>query len=195
MTYKELLGLVATLIAFVSYIPYFRDIFQGRTKPHAFSWLIWGVLTGIGFFGQLAGNAGPGAWVTGFTAIICAVIAVYANFKGKRNIAPVDWLFLAGAGLSLYFWYLTKDPFISVVLITIIDALGFLPTFRKSFNKPHEETASTYALSGFKFVLSLFALNNFSVITALYPASLVLMNWIFVVMVFIRRRQLHRFNS
>jgi hypothetical protein len=70
MDYKTILGLVATGIAFVSYLPYFRDILANRTKPHAFSWLVWASLTGISFFGQLAVGAGPGAWVMGFTAAV-----------------------------------------------------------------------------------------------------------------------------
>jgi hypothetical protein len=150
------------------------------------------VLTGIGFFGQVSGGAGPGAWVSGFTAIVCIIIFAFALVKGKRNIAMVDWLFLAGAGIALYFWYLTKNPFISVILISVIDALGFLPTFRKSYFKPYEETLSTYALSGFKFVISLIALNTFSVVTAFYPASLVFMNWLFVGLVIVRRNQLSK---
>jgi hypothetical protein len=191
MNYKELLGILATAIALISYIPYFRDIFAGKTKPHAFSWFIWGLLTAIGFFGQVADNAGPGAWVTGFTALICFGIAVTALLKGQKDtIVLVDWLSLVGAGVALSFWYLTKGPLLSVILITLIDALGFFPTFRKSFYKPQEETKITYFLSGLKFVVALFALQNFSIITTLYPISLVVMNWLFVVMVTVRKRQL-----
>jgi len=90
VNYKEYLGFTATAIAFVSYLPYFRDIFANKTKPHAFSWLVWGALTAIGFAGQVAGHAGPGAWVTGFTALICFLIFIAALFKGKKNIVFVD---------------------------------------------------------------------------------------------------------
>lgn len=190
MDYRVLLGILATLIAVYSYIPYFKDIFKGKTKPHAFSWLIWSVLTGIAFFGQLTDNAGPGAWVTGFTAIICFAIFLVGLKVGKHNITTIDWISLLGAGISLLFWYSTNSPLISVILITIIDAFGFFPTFRKSFSKPNEETLTTYALSGLKFLIALAALENVSVVTALYPASLVLMNWAFVGMLIIRRRKL-----
>lgn len=191
MDYKQLLGILATIIAFIGYVPYFKDIFAGRTKPHAFSWFIWGSLTAIAFFGQVFDNGGPGAWVTGFTAIICFIISFLGLKKGEKNITFIDWMSLIGACIALIFWVITKGPLLSVILITIIDALGFIPTFRKSFTKPREETISTYVLSGLKFIIGILALNNFSIVTALYPFSLVVMNWAFVGMLIIRRKQTH----
>lgn len=111
MDYKDILGITTVVIAFVSYVPYFRDIFSGRTKPHAFSWLVWGVLTGIAFFGQIADNAGPGAWVMGFTALICFLIFLAALIRGEKDIVLVDWLSLLGTGIALVFWYLTGGAF------------------------------------------------------------------------------------
>jgi hypothetical protein len=190
MGYRDVIGVVATVIALISYVPYFRDIVARKTRPHAFTWLIWGLLTVIAFVGQLAGHAGPGAWVTGFTALVCIVIAGIAAFDGEHNIARLDWFALAGAGLALIAWFLTRGPLLSVILITIIDEIGFIPTLRKSYHRPHEETVSTFVMSGFKWVLGLVALERFTVTTALFPLSIVLASWFFVVMLLIRRRQL-----
>jgi hypothetical protein len=190
LTYQALLGGLATIIAFFSYIPYFKDIFAGKTKPHVISWFIWGLLTGIGFLGQISDNAGAGAWVTGFTACICFGIFVAALRNGEKCITRTDWLCLVAAGISLSLWYFTKTPLLSLILITVVDALGFIPTFRKSYVKPFEETLSTYFLSGLKYIIALFALSNFSILTSLYPISLIIMNWLFIGVVVMRRRQL-----
>ncbi len=190
MDYKIVLGIIATVIAFIGYIPYFKNIFKGKTKPHAFSWLIWGAMTAIGFAAQISGNAGPGAWVTGFTSVVTFSIFVLALFKGEKNIVLTDWLSLGGAGLSLLLWYITSGPLFSVILIVIIDAFGFFPTFRKAFHKPFEETAITFFLSGLKFVFAVFALENYSIITWLYPLYLIVANWSFVAMLIIRRKTL-----
>lgn len=190
MSYKDILGIIAIIIAIISYIPYIRDIFTNKTKPHAFSWLVWGILTGIAFFGQLVGDGGPGAWVTGFTALVCLIIFVFGLTKGRQNIIFVDWFCLFAAGIALWLWFITKGPLLSVLLITLVDAIGFLPTFRKSYMKPYEETSITYSLSGIKFIFAIFALHTISIITALYPLSLVIMNGLFVVMVTIRKKQL-----
>jgi len=190
--YKMILGTIAILIALAGYVPYFRDIFAGKTKPHAFSWLVWALLTGIAFFGQIFDRGGAGAWVTGFTAIVSFVIFFLALQRGEKNITLSDKWSLGGAGVALVLWYFTNSPLGSVILITIIDALGFYPTFRKSYHKPHEETMLTFFLSGLKFVIAILALQHYSVVTYLYPASLVLMNFIFVGLLIVRRRQLKK---
>ena len=41
-------------------------------------------------------------------------------------------------------WFFTKTPLFSVILITIIDALGFIPTFRKSYIKKSTFKSITY---------------------------------------------------
>jgi hypothetical protein len=130
--YRVVLGAAATLMAVAGYLPYFRDLLSGRTRPHAFTWLVWGVLTAIAFGGQVTNRGGPGAWVTGFTAAVSFVIFLAALRQGDRNIVPVDWLCLAGAAVALALWAVTDRPLLAVILITVIDALGFLPTIRKS---------------------------------------------------------------
>lgn len=186
---KIALGIIATVMALVSYIPYIRNMITGKTKPHAFSWLVWGILTAIAFVGQVSEGAGPGAWVTGFTACVSFFIFITALRTREKDISNSDWLSLVGAGFALLLWWATSGPLLAVILITLIDALGFFPTFRKSYNKPYEETAITFAISALKFVVAIIALENLTPVTWLYPASLVFMNGIFVVMLLIRRKQ------
>lgn len=185
---KTALGIIATVIAFYSYIPYFRDIFRGKTKPHAFSWFIWLLLTAIGFLAQISDGGGAGAWATGFTALVAFFIFLTALRHGEKEITKSDWVCLTGALLAIGVWPFTDTPLLSVILITLIDALGFIPTFRKAYKKPHEETLQTYALSAIKFAIAIVALSNYSIVTILYPASLVVMNSLFVCMLLTRRR-------
>jgi hypothetical protein len=186
---KALIGSAALLLTAAAYYFYFRDIFAGRTKPHAYTWLIWGVLTAIAFAGQVSVGGGPGAWVTGATALISLVICAFAFRRGEHRITRFDKLNLAGAGLALGLWSLTDGPLLSVVLVTLIDLLGFLPTIRKSYHRPHEETLAAYALAGLKFAIALFALESYSVAAWLYPASLVATNAGFVVLLLVWRRR------
>ncbi len=44
---KNVVGVVAIVLTFVAYTPYFLDLFKGKTKPHIFSWLIWTIVTSI----------------------------------------------------------------------------------------------------------------------------------------------------
>ncbi len=190
MTNSEMIAVVSVVMTVIGYSFYFRDIFAGKTKPHAFSWLVWATLTGIAFFGQREGGAGAGAWVTATTALISFVIFFLALTKGEKDIRVSDKLNLLGAGVALALWAITSSPLISIILITIIDFLGFLPTIRKSYRKPHQETLIHYVFAGLKFVLGILALESYTVTTWLYPLSLVLANWLFIVFSVIRRKQL-----
>lgn len=186
---QTLLGSVAVIIGIVSYIPYLRHLFAGKTKPHAFSWFVWFMINAIAFSAQISAGAGAGAWVTGFTGIACLVVTIAAWKVGRQNITRLDWLFFAGALGALAVWAVTDDPLWSVILITGIDALAFIPTFRKSYHKPDEETASVYALSAVKFAVSLAALSTVTLTTVLYPLSLVITNGLFAALILWRRNQ------
>ncbi len=189
-SYKTLVGMVAVGVAAVSYIPYFRDIFAGKTKPHAFSWLVWGVLNGIVFIGQIADGGRAGAWVVGFTAVVTLSIFFIALKKGEKDIRLFDWLCLVGAGIALIPWLVTNDPLLSVILVTIIDLFGFVPTIRKSYTKPHEETLITYILSTVKYFLGIIALQNYSWVTVLFPVAMVVVHIFFIALLIVRRRQI-----
>jgi hypothetical protein len=187
--YKNIVGITAIGVAIISYIPYFGDIFAGKTKPHAFSWLVWGVLNAIVFFGQLSDGGGAGSWVVGFTAAVTLSIFFIALKKGEKNIVAFDWFCLVGAGAALVPWLITNDPLLSVILVTIIDLLGFIPTIRKSYEKPHQETLITFALSTVKYFLAIVALQNYSWVTALFPLAMVIANIFFVALLIVRRKQ------
>jgi len=192
METKTIIALVSIAMTIFGYSFYFKDIFAGKTKPHAFSWLVWATLTSIAFFGQLSAGAGPGAWVTATTAVISFVIFWLALTRGEKDITKSDKIFLGASFFAIIPWLLTKDPLISIILVTVIDFLGFLPTIRKSIKKPYEETLIHYVFAGLKFLLAIIALDNYTLVTWLYPASLVLANWFFIVLLLVQRRKVSK---
>ena len=121
---------------------------------------------------------------------MCFLIAGLSFFKGTFDPTRSDWGTFIAALAAIPLWLATDNPLYAVILITIIDALAFWPTIRKAYFYPREELMFTYTLSGLKFFIALLATQSFSLITVLYPASLVLMNWLFVAMVLARRRVL-----
>jgi hypothetical protein len=190
-TLQENVGAFAVLLGFIGYAFYIRGIIQGTVKPHFFSWFVWAVLTAIACVAQIVAGGGPGAWVTGVTALMSMVFALVGLGSSSRSlIAKSDWVYFIGALLAIVPWLSTGDPLWSVVMITVIDAVAFVPTFRKAYLHPCTENVLTYALSGLKFVFGIVALSSLTLTTALYPASLVVANCAFVAMLLWRRRQL-----
>lgn len=190
--YKAILGAVAVIVGLIGYIPYYRDVLRGTTKPHPFSWIGFALLLGITFFAQIATGAGPGAWVNGISALGVFGVAILALTRGEKNVTTFDWVCFVGGLLGIVLWHLTSNPLTAVVVVTTVDVVVFLPTYRKAYLKPHEETASLFVLSTLKYFISLFALSSFNFTTALFPISLVISNGAFVLLLFLRRQRLRK---
>src|SRR3989339_1216413 len=181
--FKNILGIVATILVFFGYIPYIRDIVKGKTKPHVYSWFIWGFVTLIAFALQLSDKAGSGAFVTLAAAIMCFVVIIFGFiYKSKVKIVKSDTIFLIFAIISLGLWLIAKQPVLSVILTVIIDLLGFAPTIRKSWNNPFSETLTFYYLNSIRFGLAIIALQKYSLLTALYPITWLMANILFALM-------------
>lgn len=191
MDFHDSIGFLAAGLAVYAYVPYFIGIAKGKTRPHVFTWLLWSMLTGIGGAAQVAAGGGAGTWVILTSSVMCFFVFLFALKRGERNITRSDWASFIAALMALPLWYFTKDPLWSVLLVIAIDAMAFYPTFRKSWNKPHEEVVQSYLLSGIKFALGVIALEQLSLTTALYPAYLTGINFFFVAVLMWRRKVLN----
>lgn len=189
MDFHEILGALSVTIGIVSFIPYFRDIYRGTTKPHPFSWLIWGLLDTTVFAAQIVKGAGAGSWAMAVTLVFTFVIAGISFRKGEMRITRIDWVCLAGGLGGIAAWALTSDPLYGVIIVTLTNAAAMIPTMRKSYLRPHEETMSMYALAVAKWVPALLAMESFTPTNWLFPASLVFWNSALVLLLYVRRKQ------
>ncbi len=191
MELKLVFGILSAIVAVLCFIPYFRDIFKKRAKPHAYTWLLWSILQTIGVLAQLKEGAGYGVLALAIGAFFCFSIFLLSIKFGTKNITKFDTACLVAALLAIVFYVSLRDPLWSVILVTIIDLVAFLPTVRKAYSAPWTETMSTYALSGTSTLLSIIALQSYSVSTVLYLASLLVTNWSFVLILFLRRKTIN----
>lgn len=190
--YYTLFGILSVGIGIVSYLPYFRDIYRGTTKPHPFSWLIWGILDTTVFAAQVVKGAGAGSWATAVTLFFTFIIAIVSFKRGEKRITITDWVCLIGALGGITLWLFTSDPFYAVLVVTVTNSLAMIPTIRKSFMRPFEETASMYALAVLKWIPAIFAMQSFTPTNWLFPVSLVFWNSALVLLLLVRRGQLAR---
>ena len=190
LLYKEILSAIAIALTFAAFVPYIRAILGGTTRPHVFSWVIWGSTTFVVFLAQIEGKAGMGAWPIGVSGSITLFIACLAYVRrADITITKSDWLFFISALSSLPLWYVTSDPLWAVVILTIVDVLGFGPTVRKAYSFPHSESLLFFALFAVRNVLVILALESYSVTTVLFPAVIAVACVSLVAMVRYRRRE------
>jgi len=98
--------------------------------------------------------------------------------------------FLTLSLCSQYIWLVAKQPITSVILAMVTDLLGFAPTIRKSWSNPYTETLSFYVINSIRFILATISLQNYSMVTALYPISWFMANGLFAIMLQVRRRHI-----
>lgn len=171
--YREVFSAIALLLTFAAFAPYVYAIHRQANRPHLFSWVIWGITTTIVFIAQLQDNAGLGAWPIGLGAAISFYIALAAYCKrADTDITRLDWIFFGLALLSLPLWYMTSDPVWAVILLTLIDILGFGPTIRKIYAFPYSESLSLYLIYVARNLLVILALENYSVTTLFFPLAI-----------------------
>ena len=182
---------IAIVLTFAAFIPYIRSILSGAVQPHVFTWVIWGTTTLIVFFAQLEAKGGAGAWPIGISGAIACFIAFLAFLKRSDiSISRSDWLFFIAALVSLPIWYYTSDPLWAVVALTVTDLLGFGPTMRKAYARPHEEHMPFFVLFAVRNAFAILALQHYSVATVLFPFAIICACLVLLFIISYRRRVL-----
>ena len=186
--YKEIIAGIAVVLTFVGYVPYFRDILAGTTKPHLYSWLVWCVTTGIVIALQITAGAGPSVWVT-CSVWAMLLVVFFMRFKyGYKERRLIDMIFLVAALLIIPLWLFAKQPVLAIVLLCTIEMLGFAPTIRKAWSHPYSETVSMFAITFFRHILALLALSNWNIVAYLFPLTWVVANGGFAILLVVRRK-------
>lgn len=185
---KESFSTIAILLTFAAFYPYFKGMFQGVTRPHAFSWIIWAFGTVIVFIAQLSDGAGIGAWPIGLSGLLTFGVAGLAYLKqGDRRFVRSDWIFLVLAASALPLWFVTNTALSAVLVLTLVDLLGFGPTVRKAYHLPYEENAALFAIGALRNGFVILALEHYSWTTVLFPAAVGMACVLFVFVIFARR--------
>jgi hypothetical protein len=189
--YKEALSTIAIVLTFVAFIPYIKLILSNQIKPHVFSWAIWSITTLVVYFAQVEDGAGVGAWSTGVSGCVTVFIACLAYLKrADISITKIDWVFFTAALFSLPVWYFTSDPLWTVIILTAVDLLGFGPTIRKAYSFPYSESVVFFAIFAARDSLVITALENYTVTTVLFPASIAISCMTVSIIIMYRRKRL-----
>ena len=101
---KETLAIIGAVIAVVGNVPYLLDVIKKRVEPHPYTWLVWTIVSGVTFFGQVAKGAGIGALPTAAAEIFTVIIFLFSLQYGFKNIVKTDTYFLIFALLGLIPW-------------------------------------------------------------------------------------------
>lgn len=189
---KEIFAALAIILTLFSLADYMRSVFWLKAvTPHAFSWLIWGILNTVGFFAMYSDGAGLGAFIFVFSSTGCFVLSCYGFFTSKVKFDRLDYVLLSLGLFAILAWLLIDNAFYPIIIVSLADFIGLIPTWRKAWVKPWEENLLYFHLVCFRFIFAIIAIENYTLITLTYPAAIVLMTGAFVLSITFRRYYLH----
>jgi hypothetical protein len=173
------------------------DTFKKGSRPHILTWLAFGGFTAVGWFVQVGKGAGSGGWAMGVTSGSCFIVSAASVWKQRQEkrewwIFPWrDWKWLVAAVVVFVIYLrLPTHPNVAAICATLADLASYGPTINQGLRDPRRDSIPAFALNSLKFIptlVALFILRAFSVATALYPASVLVMN-AFVVGLLVRGR-------
>ena len=188
--YKWVLAGLGAIISMSNMGYYAFGILKGRTKPHLYTWLIWSMVTFTVAAGLIFDGAGAGAIIPILAGFNTLAIAILAFSRGSKDITKSDKLCLLGCFIALALWPLTKSPLWSIIIVTMIDLVGYIPTIRKSYYTPHEESIYVFTIFLVTISLGLLALHNYTLTTMFYFVVMNISNFAMVILLIIRRKKL-----
>ena len=186
--WRDALGILSVALAIIAAIIYVLQTLRGDVRPHPLSWFLFGILSATGYWVQRDQGAHQGSWTLLAMTIICFVFVAASVARGERSFSRQEWSFAVAGGAIFVLYLFTREPNVATALTTIVDALGYGPTFVRGWSHPRKDSVTSFALNGVKFVPSLMAMDPISFATSFYPATLLVLNTAVSTTLLLRRR-------
>jgi hypothetical protein len=186
--WRDALGMLSVALAIAGAAIYVYQTLRGEVRPHPLSWLVFGVLSGVGYWVQRDEGAAQGSWALLAMTVICFLFVAASVARGERSFSRQEWAFVAASAATFILYLFTREPNLVAALITLIDALGYGPTFVRGWSQPQKDSVASFALNAVKFVPSLMAMDPITFATSFYPAALLVLNTAVSAMLVMRRR-------
>jgi hypothetical protein len=188
MDIKIVFTIIATIIGIIAFLPYLRDIFLRKTKPHAYTWLIWTITQITAIVGILLGGGGWGALNLIVGTLFVISIFLFSLKYGSKNITRLDTIILITALLAIIIWWRLNQPLIAIIMVSVIDFLGYIPSFRKSYQEPWSETLSFWLACSLSNIFAILALSDYNFLTVTYIATITVANVLLFLFCLFRRK-------
>lgn len=176
-----ILVFIAVAIRLLAGAGYWLATLRGRVRPHAVSWLFWGVTPMIAFAVQIHQHIGVQAWATFGLGIGPFVIFITTLVKHKHALqfTRLDKLCGLFAAAGVILWLVTTDPLIALFFSIFGDFCSSIPTIVKSFKHPSTEHPVPYFLSMVSIMMSLSMLRQWDAVHGAFLVYMLGINLVF----------------
>ena len=193
--FKIVATILSLVLGAVSYIPYIRSMVLRQTTPHPYTWLIWSITTGTAAVGGWYGGGGYGVLLLALWSVLTFLVFLLSFKYGTKNITKGDVALLVLTFLAILVWWQLHAPLISILMVTAIDAFGYVPTIRKVFEEPWSESLVSWVLFTLTALIGLVALAQYNFLTVVYLGMSATLNTIVMGVCLFRRRNIPKPTS
>ncbi len=180
------LGEIAGILSAFAFIPYIYKTIWGTTeKPSRVTWFIWAIPSVLLLFSHRALGGAVTEWVPLVQAVGVLTIALLSIKYGQGGALDlIDWLCLFGAGVSLATWAVFNSPLSTLVINLIIEALGLIPTIRKTWKNPDSEPWLPWTIDIAANGINVVAVEKLLQASSIYPIFLLVETTIIALLAF-----------
>lgn len=184
--FHQFSGIAAGILTLAGLLLYAKSVVAGPTKPSRATWIIWTINALLLLTSYDASGAKETIWLAAGYAGGLSIICILAMKFGEGGWNWLDYFCLAGAALGATLWWITGSPLTALFASLAIDFFGVMPTIQKSWYHPGEENRIAWSILLFGGVMSLLAIEEWSLIIAAYPLQITITTAIVVLFLFRR---------
>jgi hypothetical protein len=117
------------------------------------------------------------------------VLCLAIKYGKIGKLDRIDYFSIFLSIIAIILWVKTDNPFYGSLFATIADTIGYIPTLRKVWKKPESEPTGYYLIMNIKHIFSLLSLSVYSWTTMIFSGSIIIMNFILIIIQIFRRRK------
>jgi hypothetical protein len=173
-------------------IKYIKDIIAHKTKPHIYTRIIWFITQTIGILGIYKSGWWMGAWWPAIWLIGLSIVIALSFRHGTKDITAFDTALLVWWIIAIGLWFLIDNPIWSLIVVSCIDIVWYIPTIRKTRNDPYSETLIAWIGYCIANLCNIFALSTYNFNTLVYVGSIFASNLLMTTLILSKRRNVSK---
>ena len=155
---REYAGLISGIISFWAYLIYIFAILRGQTKPSRSTWWILTLVGALILGSAYSLGARESIWIQLSYVVGPFIVAILSVKHGEgQGFSRLDIVCIFGALISASFWIIFNSPLIGLIGSIGVDFIGLIPTLKKSFFKPEEESPESWLTETFASFINMLA--------------------------------------
>lgn len=153
-------GIISTILAIYSAVPYISAVLKGKTKPHQLGWLVFTIMNGMAFFAQILEGGKLSALVTLAFFAYSLTVFILSFSKGTKSTSKTDRVLFGFALAAMALWAITRNNDLAIWLTLLIDLIATTMIILKVRAHPVTEDSKSWIIGTIAYVFSCITLIN-----------------------------------